>query len=122
MVVGLYILTRGYCYWWKNDPISKLVLYKKSFGWVDIWELNPEGLYLLWLIAAAPSKLIILLSVSRIWVGGPCPFRIIPWHVLQLRKGIENLCHCTPVVSTTLCQFGCSVRSGLDWPAERTSS
>jgi hypothetical protein len=27
-----------------DDPIMQFVLCEKKFGWMDVWELNPEGL------------------------------------------------------------------------------
>jgi hypothetical protein len=38
--------------WWEDDPIKKFVLYEKSFGWMDVWGLIPEGLGSLWLMAS----------------------------------------------------------------------
>jgi hypothetical protein len=35
------------------DPIRQLVLYEKDFGWMAFWELNPEVLGSLWLMASA---------------------------------------------------------------------
>jgi hypothetical protein len=39
----------GYCCWWEDVPFGQLVLYEKNFGWMDVWELNPEWLGSLWL-------------------------------------------------------------------------
>jgi hypothetical protein len=27
----------------ENEPISQFVLYEKDFGWIDVWELTPDG-------------------------------------------------------------------------------
>jgi hypothetical protein len=27
----------------EDEPVRQFVLYEKNFGWMDIWELNPEG-------------------------------------------------------------------------------
>jgi hypothetical protein len=43
---GLLLLVRG-------DPIRQLVLHERNFGWMDVWELNPERLGSLWLMASA---------------------------------------------------------------------
>jgi hypothetical protein len=34
-----------------DDTIGQCVLWEKNFGWMDVWELNPEGLESLWLKA-----------------------------------------------------------------------
>jgi hypothetical protein len=34
-------------------PIRQLVLYEKNFDWMALWELNPEMLGSLWLMASA---------------------------------------------------------------------
>jgi hypothetical protein len=26
------------------NPVRQFVLYEKQFGWLDVWELHPEGL------------------------------------------------------------------------------
>jgi hypothetical protein len=36
-----------------GDPIRQLVLCERNFGWMDVWELNPEGLGSHWLMASA---------------------------------------------------------------------
>jgi hypothetical protein len=41
-------------------PIRQLVLYENNFGWMDVCELNPEELGLLWLMASATWGEIIL--------------------------------------------------------------
>jgi hypothetical protein len=41
---ALTFQTRGYCYWWEDNPIRQFVLFEKDFGWTYVWELNPEGL------------------------------------------------------------------------------
>jgi hypothetical protein len=43
---GLLLLVGDY-------PIRQLVLYEKDFGWITLWELNPQVLGSLWLIASA---------------------------------------------------------------------
>jgi hypothetical protein len=55
-------------------PIRKFVLYESNFGWMDFWELNPEGLGLLWLMASATSGGSFWLNASMIGAGGLCPF------------------------------------------------
>jgi hypothetical protein len=50
----------GYCYYWDDDPIRQPVLYEKNFGWMHVWELNPEGLGSLWLMASVTWGEIIL--------------------------------------------------------------
>jgi hypothetical protein len=56
----------GFLSWWKaltssnkgllllvgDYPIRQLVLYEKDFGWMAFWELNPEMLGSLWLMAS----------------------------------------------------------------------
>jgi hypothetical protein len=36
-----------------DDTIRQIVIYENDFGWIDFWELNPEVLGSLWLIAFA---------------------------------------------------------------------
>jgi hypothetical protein len=56
-------------------PIRKLVLYEKDFDWTAFWELNPEVLVSLWLMASATWGVKSLwLKASMIGEGGPCPF------------------------------------------------
>jgi hypothetical protein len=56
-------------------PIRKFVLHEKNFGWMDVWELNPEGLGSLWLITSTTcGGEPFWLKTSIIGVGGPCPF------------------------------------------------
>jgi hypothetical protein len=43
---GLLLLVGDY-------PIRQLDLYEKDFGWMPFWELNPEVLASLWLMASA---------------------------------------------------------------------
>jgi hypothetical protein len=43
--LGLLLLVGG-------DPIRQLVLFERNFGWMDEWELNPDGLGSLWLMAS----------------------------------------------------------------------
>jgi hypothetical protein len=31
-------------------PIKQFVLCEKTFGWMDVWELNPEELVSIWLM------------------------------------------------------------------------
>jgi hypothetical protein len=35
---GFVVLAEGLEY----GPVRQLVLYEKNFGWLDVWELNPE--------------------------------------------------------------------------------
>jgi hypothetical protein len=51
-----HVQTRGYCYWWEDDPIRQLVLCENNLGSMDVWELNPEGM--------------VSLSLKATWGGG----------------------------------------------------
>jgi hypothetical protein len=45
-----------YSYYGENDYARKFVFCggeKKNFGWMNVWELNPEGMISLWLKAFA---------------------------------------------------------------------
>jgi hypothetical protein len=33
---ALHVQTRGYYYWWEDDPIRQLVLHEKNFGWMAV--------------------------------------------------------------------------------------
>jgi hypothetical protein len=52
-------------------PIRQLVLCEKYFGWMTVWELNPEVLRSLRLMASATWGGITLAEDLHI---GPCPF------------------------------------------------
>jgi hypothetical protein len=39
-----WALSKGYCNLQESEPIRQFVIYKKDFGWMDVWELNPERL------------------------------------------------------------------------------
>jgi hypothetical protein len=46
--------TKGYWYWEGEDyPIRQRVLRENNFDWMALWELNPEVLGPLWLMAIA---------------------------------------------------------------------
>jgi hypothetical protein len=54
------------------------MLYENKFGWMDVWELNPEWMELLWLKACATCVCVCVcvfwLKASMIREGGPFPF------------------------------------------------
>jgi hypothetical protein len=40
----------------EDYAVRKFVPYNKDFGWMALWELNPETLELLWLMASVTWK------------------------------------------------------------------
>jgi hypothetical protein len=52
-LVGFGIFKLGASGTGGDDPNRQLVLYERNFGWMDVWELNPEGLGSFWLTASA---------------------------------------------------------------------
>jgi hypothetical protein len=57
--------------------IRKLVLYEKNFGWMNVWELNPEVLGSLWLMASQTWRGESLwLKASMIGKAGCAPFEL----------------------------------------------
>jgi hypothetical protein len=54
--------TMGYCYWWEDEPVRQFVHHKNNFGWMDVWELNPEGMGLLCLKASVTWEEVILVE------------------------------------------------------------
>jgi hypothetical protein len=55
-------------------PIRQLVLCEKDFGWMALWELNPEVLGSIWLMAYATWGKSLRLKAFMIGEDGPCPF------------------------------------------------
>jgi hypothetical protein len=61
----------------EDTPTRQLVLYENDFGWMALWEMNPEVLGTLWLMAFAiwgGGGNSLWLKASMIGEGGPCPF------------------------------------------------
>jgi hypothetical protein len=58
-----------------DDPIRQLVFYEKDFGWMEVWELNPEVLGSLWLMAFATWGEITMAEGLHDWGRREaCPF------------------------------------------------
>jgi hypothetical protein len=59
-----------------DDPIRKLVLYQKDFGWMAFLDLDPEVLGSLWLMASATwgGGGLLWLKASMIGESRSCPF------------------------------------------------
>jgi hypothetical protein len=63
--------------------ITQLALYEKDFGWMAFWELNPEVLGSLWLLASATwggGGETLRLKATMMGAGGSCPCGNIPRH------------------------------------------
>jgi hypothetical protein len=75
---------------WSHQAIC---LCERKFGWMDIWELTPEGLGSLWLITSATWRGgggAFWLKATIIRVAGPLLNYTLAF-ALQLRKCTENL-------------------------------
>jgi hypothetical protein len=119
-----HVQTRVYCYRWEGDPIRQLVLCENSFGLRDVWELNPEELGS------------VLLMASAIWWGNHFRWRP-PWlekavrAAFQIYRGIcltaeentENIGQGSRVVwHYSLRRLDRLFRDSIGWPAEHQST
>jgi hypothetical protein len=75
-------------------PIRQLDLYEKDFGWMAFWELNPEVLGLLWLMASATFGWRGITLAEGLNDLGRRTVPLLNYTLafaLQLRKSTENL-------------------------------
>jgi hypothetical protein len=80
----------------RDYPIRQLVIYKlKDFGCITLWELNPEVLGSLWLIASEIwEREITLAEGLHVWEKQAMHLlNYILALALLLRKNMENLSH-----------------------------
>jgi hypothetical protein len=58
----------------EDEPVREFVLYEDNFGWMDVWELNPEGVGSIRMTPFAIGG-----GGESLWVtasfggNGPCP-------------------------------------------------
>jgi hypothetical protein len=78
---------RGYCCWWEMILSGNMSFMKRNFGWLDIWELNPELLGSLWLRENHFG-----------WRRAMPLWNYTLAFALQLRKSTENLAQGSQVV------------------------
>jgi hypothetical protein len=63
-----------------------------NFGWMDVWDLNPEGLGSLWLTTSVIWGEIILAEGLNDWGRRTVPLlNYALAFALQLRKSMDNL-------------------------------
>jgi hypothetical protein len=83
--------------------IRQRVLCKKSFGWMALWGLNPEVLWLLWLMASATWGKITSAEGLHGWGRRAVPFfNYTLAFALKLRETTENLSQGSRVIGDYL--------------------
>jgi hypothetical protein len=88
-------------------PARQLVLYEKNVGWITFWELNPEVLGSLWLMACAIWGGGVHFGLRPPWSGkaGRAPFEFYPG--ILPNKNTKNLSRGSQVTEWLL--------AGLSW-------
>jgi hypothetical protein len=106
-----------------GDSIRQLVLYERNFGWMDVWDLNPQVLGSLWLMASATwggggkHRGLRPLSLRKV---GRAPSELYPGNCLTTEK---NLSQGSRLVGHySLRQLGRIFRDSLGWPTEHQST
>jgi hypothetical protein len=89
-----------------------------------LWELNPEILGSLWLMASATSERMLLAEGLHDWRRRAVPLLIYTLKVaLQLRKSTENLSQDRRLVGDySLRRLGRLVRDSISWPEHQSTS
>jgi hypothetical protein len=105
--------------------IRQFVLCEKDFGWMALWELIPEVLGSLWLMASATwDGGITSAEGLHDWGRRAVPlFSYTLVFASTLRKNTENISQCSRVVGDySLRRLDRLFRDSLGWPAEHQST